>query len=170
MNTNTDDIVALLDTPVGQLAIKADDMGISSVFFKSYQASLCQDSTVTYGHHPKKQSRAVKNIIQQLTNYFVVAHNDWSLESLVMGGSKFQHQVWRYLQTIPLGETRTYSQVADALVAHHRPVANACKANPFALIVPCHRVVSVSGIGGYGGYQEGESVAVKKWLLHHERL
>ena len=64
----------------------------------------------------------------------------------------FQRRVWQHLTTIPRGETRTYSQVAQALGEPRsaRAVANACAANPVALVVPCHRVVRQDrGLGGY---------------------
>jgi len=65
----------------------------------------------------------------------------------------FQRAVWQQLCRIPLGETRSYSEVAAALgaPAAARAVARACAANPVALLVPCHRVIRKSGaLGGYG--------------------
>jgi len=67
----------------------------------------------------------------------------------------FQRRVWQHLMTIPRGETRTYSQVAEAIGEPRsaRAVANACAANPVALAVPCHRVIRQDG--GLGGYRWG---------------
>lgn len=64
----------------------------------------------------------------------------------------FQRRVWQELLAIPLGETRSYSEVAEAmgLSRSHRAVANACARNPVALLVPCHRVIREDGtLGGY---------------------
>ncbi len=64
----------------------------------------------------------------------------------------FQRRVWQELLAIPLGETRSYSEVADAmgLSKSQRAVANACARNPVALLVPCHRVIREDGtLGGY---------------------
>jgi AraC family transcriptional regulator of adaptative response/methylated-DNA-[protein]-cysteine methyltransferase len=66
-------------------------------------------------------------------------------------GTAFQWKVWRALQAIPRGETRTYSEVARAIgqPSAARAVARACATNPVCLVVPCHRVVAASGDGGY---------------------
>ena len=64
-----------------------------------------------------------------------------------MNGTSFQKLVWRELLSIPLGETRTYKQIADAIgkPSSSRAVANACAANPYAPFVPCHRVIRSDG-------------------------
>lgn len=70
-------------------------------------------------------------------------------------GTAFQWKVWKALQAIPAGETRTYTEVAAAIGQPRavRAVASACAANPVALVVPCHRVVPAGG--GTGGYRWG---------------
>jgi AraC family transcriptional regulator of adaptative response/methylated-DNA-[protein]-cysteine methyltransferase len=82
-------------------------------------------------------------------------------------GTAFQWRVWRALTQIPRGQTRTYSQVARTIgvPSSVRAVANACAANPLALVVPCHRVVRRDG--GLGGYRWG--MRVKKMLIARER-
>jgi methylated-DNA-[protein]-cysteine S-methyltransferase len=79
--------------------------------------------------------------------------------------TKFQHEVWKALERIPYGQVRTYSQVASAVKRPRamRAVGNANHANPWPVIVPCHRVVAKDGLGGYGG---GEPV--KRFLLELE--
>lgn len=67
-------------------------------------------------------------------------------------GTPFQEKVWTQLLHIPLGETRTYKQVAEAIgePGKYRAVARACAANPIAVLIPCHRVVQTNGqLGGY---------------------
>lgn len=69
-------------------------------------------------------------------------------------GTAFQRRVWEELRRIPLGETRTYGEVAAAIGSPRavRAVGTACGANPVAIVVPCHRVVPASGgVGNYGG-------------------
>lgn len=85
---------------------------------------------------------------------------------LHMLGTEFQCQVWRYLQTIPVGETRTYAEVAAGLGRPEavRAVANACGANKIAVLIPCHRVVRTDG--GLGGYRWG--IKLKESLLGRE--
>lgn len=81
-------------------------------------------------------------------------------------GTAFQAQVWRFLQTIPPGQTRSYAQVAAGLgrPAATRAVARACAANPVAVLIPCHRVIR--GDGGLGGYRWG--LEIKRQLLAWE--
>ena len=69
----------------------------------------------------------------------------------VANGQQFQLKVWITLSQIPYGETRTYGQIADEIgkPGAARAVGNACAANRLALVVPCHRVVGVNGIGEY---------------------
>ncbi|MFN9624040.1 MAG: methylated-DNA--[protein]-cysteine S-methyltransferase [Cyanobacteriota bacterium] len=69
--------------------------------------------------------------------------------------TSLQHQVWRALTTIPTGQVRTYGEVAAMIGYGHavRAVAQACAANPCAIIVPCHRVIPRTG--GIGGYRWG---------------
>jgi methylated-DNA-[protein]-cysteine S-methyltransferase len=73
------------------------------------------------------------------------------------------------LQSIPLGTTQTYGDIAKALNSSARAIGNACRANPYLLLVPCHRVVKSNNIGGFGGKIDGEAIAIKQWLLAHEK-
>src|SRR5438105_2046423 len=79
----------------------------------------------------------------------------------------FQRRVWTYLQSIPFGSTKSYSQVAKAIgqPTATRAVARACATNQVAVAIPCHRVVREDG--GMGGYRWG--IDRKKALLEMER-
>jgi AraC family transcriptional regulator, regulatory protein of adaptative response / methylated-DNA-[protein]-cysteine methyltransferase len=79
----------------------------------------------------------------------------------------FQWKVWKRLQSIPFGETRSYGQVAEELSSPGgaRAVARACASNPVALLIPCHRVVGKDGSAR--GYRWG--VRRKRVLLEGER-
>lgn len=82
-------------------------------------------------------------------------------------GTAFQWKVWQALQRIPLGETRSYQEIAQAIGAPKasRAVANACAANPVAVIIPCHRVVRNNGeSGGYrwGSERKRKILSLKK--------
>ena len=81
--------------------------------------------------------------------------------------SAFQWKVWRELQKIPPGETRSYSEIANAIGSPKavRAVASACANNRVAVVVPCHRAVRLDG--GLGGYRWG--LERKKRLLEKER-
>jgi methylated-DNA-[protein]-cysteine S-methyltransferase len=82
-------------------------------------------------------------------------------------GTPFQQRVWALLRTIPVGETRSYGEVARA-IGHPsavRAVARANAQNPVALVIPCHRVIGSDGkLTGYAG-----GLPRKRWLLAHER-
>ena len=81
-------------------------------------------------------------------------------------GTPFQQSVWRSLQKIPYGQTRSYAQIAAQIgrPAAVRAVGNACGANPVLLLIPCHRVVAKHGIGGFSS-----GISLKERLLALEQ-
>lgn len=81
-------------------------------------------------------------------------------------GTSFQQLVWKALQEIPAGETRTYAQIANAIGKPKavRAVGTAIRANPIAYLIPCHRVVRTDG--GFGGYRWG--LEIKQKMLRAE--
>lgn len=81
----------------------------------------------------------------------------------------FQQRLRVALLAIPPGETRTYGQIARMLGTSPRAIGQGCRANPVPLVVPCHRVVSSRGPGGYAGATRGRLAEIKRWLLSHER-
>ena len=85
-------------------------------------------------------------------------------------GTEFQRRVWALLQQIPPGQTRTYGDAALQLHSAARAVGQACAANPFAPVVPCHRIVAQGGLGGFAHStaQDGYLLGIKRWLLQHE--
>ena len=83
-----------------------------------------------------------------------------------LAGTDFQMRVWRALQAIPVGETRSYGEIAASIGAARafRAVGMANNRNPVSLIVPCHRVIGADGsLTGYAG-----GLPAKEWLLRHE--
>jgi methylated-DNA-[protein]-cysteine S-methyltransferase len=83
-------------------------------------------------------------------------------------GTGYQMRVWERIRSIPRGHTRSYLEVARELGSAARPVGTACGANRIPLLIPCHRVVASSGIGGFMHSHGGPALAVKRWLLRHE--
>jgi methylated-DNA-[protein]-cysteine S-methyltransferase len=85
-------------------------------------------------------------------------------------GSAFQHKVWDAIATIPRGSVRTYGQVARMIGSAPRAVGQACGANWFPLVIPCHRVTAAGGLGGFSNHDDenGFHLGVKRWLLAHE--
>lgn len=89
---------------------------------------------------------------------------------LAPAGSAFQRRVWAGIVTIPAGETLSYGELARRLASGARAVGAACGANPYPLVVPCHRVVAADGgLGGFARQRGGFLLDVKRWLLAHER-
>lgn len=88
---------------------------------------------------------------------------------LAPAGTHFQRRVWRQIESIPVGATRSYGEVAAAIGSGPRAVGNACGRNPYPIVVPCHRVVAANHrIGGFARNSGGFLLDVKKWLLRHE--
>jgi methylated-DNA-[protein]-cysteine S-methyltransferase len=85
-------------------------------------------------------------------------------------GTAFQRRVWDAIAAIPRGEVLTYGQVAKLIGSAPRAVGQACGANWFPLIIPCHRVTASGGLGGFANHDDetGFHLGVKRWLLAHE--
>ncbi|MBI4756713.1 MAG: methylated-DNA--[protein]-cysteine S-methyltransferase [Betaproteobacteria bacterium] len=86
---------------------------------------------------------------------------------LAAAGTAFQNRVWGQVLAIPRGATRSYGELARALDSAPRAVGQACGANPYPVVVPCHRVVAAGGTGGFAHSREGPLLDIKHWLLAH---
>jgi len=107
--------------------------------------------------------------VRQLQAYLADPGFEFGLP-LQPAGTLFQRRVWQQIATIPLGQTRSYGEVASALHSGPRAVGGACGANPFPLVVPCHRVVAAAGLGGFGRNGGDFLLDIKRWLLRHEGI
>lgn len=154
-----------LPTKIGHLVIEVQLPAQKISFLSIREKTPVMDSSkrLISGSSDKQ----TKIILQQLKNYFSSAI---SLKTIPITpkGTFFQKSVWNELRKIPLGETRTYGDIAKKLSSSPRAVGNACRKNPIPIIVPCHRVISAKGIGGYAGEVEGRQINIKRWLLNHE--
>ena len=85
-------------------------------------------------------------------------------------GTEFQRKVWARISAIPRGSVRTYGILAKELGSAPRAVGQACGANWFPLVIPCHRVTAARGLGGFASNDDenGFHLSVKRWLLRHE--
>ena len=85
---------------------------------------------------------------------------------------KFDEKVWKLMEKIPKGRVTTYGLVAKKLnTKSYRAVGNACRRNPYAPRVPCHRVVRSDGtVGGFGGKTSGKNVKKKIQMLRKEHV
>jgi methylated-DNA-[protein]-cysteine S-methyltransferase len=77
-------------------------------------------------------------------------------------GTAYRRRVWQALCDIPYGQTRSYAEIAAVAGGSARSVGQANGCNPIPLIIPCHRVVASTHLGGYSG---GDGLATKRWLL-----
>jgi methylated-DNA-[protein]-cysteine S-methyltransferase len=84
-------------------------------------------------------------------------------------GTPFQLRVWHALENIPSGQPTTYGALAKRLGTAARAVGQACGSNPLPIVIPCHRVVAASGLGGFMHASTGAPLDIKAWLLAHEQ-
>lgn len=118
---------------------------------------------------PHSQTPSVTHqTITQLRRYLLNPHHVFDLNFELLG-THFQKRVWRCLQQIKAGTTKSYGEIAQQLDSSPRAVGNACRRNPLPIIIPCHRVVARNHIGGYSGNTQGELLTIKQWLLTHEQ-
>jgi len=155
------DWATVIETPFGKLGIKTaeyeNSLMLKEVFYVSKDTLLLK---------PKNQ--LAKTAIQQIRAY--LKNPDYIFDlPMIPQGTVFQQKVWSNISSIPLGKALTYGDLAKKIKSGPRAIGGACGANPFPLIVPCHRVVSATGIGGFAR-QDGEGYHrnIKTWLLHHE--
>lgn len=113
-----------------------------------------------------------REVARQLRAYLKAPGFAFSLP-LAVQGSPHQQRVWEQIAAIPCGAVTTYGEIARCIRSAPRAVGQACGANPYPVVVPCHRVVSASQTfnGGLGGFaREGGDflLGIKRWLLRHE--
>ncbi len=146
----------VLDSPLGRLGIDYRERRLVRLDYLT-------------GHAALKPARTPfeREIVAQLAHFFENPSYRFTL-ALDMQGTDFQRRVWRALTRIPAGQTLTYGELAARLDSGARAVGNACRSNPVSIVVPCHRVVSAAGIGGYSGKTDGREIGRKQWLLRHE--
>jgi methylated-DNA-[protein]-cysteine S-methyltransferase len=148
---------ASVDTPFSNLGLRFDGDALTGIDF------------IARGIRIKPETEIAVRACAQIGDYCEgrLQRQGFKLR-LRADGTEFQQRVWRALQAIPSGETRTYGEIAAKLGTSARAVGNACRRNPIPLIIPCHRVIAAAGTGGYGGETHGEWIRIKRWLLHHE--
>lgn len=109
-----------------------------------------------------------KDAVQQLRTYLNHPAFGFSLP-LAPAGTAFQRKVWQQIAAIPPGHVTTYGELAKAVQSAPRAVGGACGANPYPLVVPCHRVIATGGgLGGFARQRGGLLLDIKRWLLAHE--
>ena len=147
----------IVSTPFVSLKLICSDKALISVEFIGKAR----------GAASKEVTGIAQQVEEQVNKYCQSAQNVFNLP-IQLEGTDFQKKVWKALQRIPVGHVKTYGELAAELNTSPRAVGNACRRNPVPFIIPCHRVVSKTGIGGFAGEVEGEYLSIKYKLLRHE--
>jgi AraC family transcriptional regulator of adaptative response/methylated-DNA-[protein]-cysteine methyltransferase len=159
---------ACADSPLGRMLIAATDRGVCAIQFARSDGELIEGLKREFPFAVRKPDEGG---LQAWTAALLSKMAGKELNAalpLDIRATAFQRRVWTYLQSIPFGATRSYSQVAQAIgqPSATRAVARACATNPVAVAIPCHRVVREDG--NISGYRWG--VERKKALLEMERI
>ncbi len=141
----------VIESPVGMLTLTERDGALISLTWGAGRSSDATD--------------LLRRAAQDIEAYFSGDLNIFDLP-LAPQGTDFQKRVYRAMQAIPFGATRSYGDLAADLGSAARAVGGACGSNPIPIVIPCHRVVAASGrLGGFSG---GQGASTKTWLLRHE--
>jgi AraC family transcriptional regulator, regulatory protein of adaptative response / methylated-DNA-[protein]-cysteine methyltransferase len=157
-----------VQSPLGRLLVARTERGICAVSLGDSDDALAQDLRAEYPEAAIQRDGGHLGLwVSKLVSH--LCGNEPRLDlPLDVRATAFQWRVWQELRKIPYGERRSYSQIAASMGRPKavRAVANACAANPAALVIPCHRVVRDTG--DTGGYRWGAER--KRALLSRERL
>jgi methylated-DNA-[protein]-cysteine S-methyltransferase len=151
------DYQAKLEMPFGVLGLRCTADALSGLDF------------LAAGAKPQRATGAfAKTVCEQLLHYLENPDAQFTVP-LELNGTAHQQKVWQAMRVIPRGQTRSYGDLAAELKSCARAVGQACGANPIPIIVPCHRVVGKSGLGGFAHHTSGAHLDIKRWLLAHEQ-
>lgn len=150
------DYQAKLPTPFGVLGIRCSEDALTCIDFLSASESS----------QPAGSELSAK-VCEQLLRYLDDPNFRFTLP-LDLRGTVHQCKVWQAIQEIPYGHTRSYDELAVEIHSAAQAVGQACGANPVPIIVPCHRVIGKTGLGGFMRHAEGGVLKIKRWLLEHE--
>jgi AraC family transcriptional regulator of adaptative response/methylated-DNA-[protein]-cysteine methyltransferase len=146
-------VYTVTDSPLGALLVAATDRGLCKVDIGSQASGLeARLAREFHGATRVRDDDALAPLVEDVLGR-IDGRGPGRDVPLDVRGTAFQRRVWEELRRIPLGETRTYGDVALAIGAPgaSRAVGSACGANPVPVVVPCHRVVPASGgVGNYG--------------------
>ncbi len=128
---------ASLSSPVGPLTVWAENGAITRLDWEDRPDSPQSDPVLEAAR-------------DQLREYFAGERETFDLP-LAPRGSAFQQDFYAALRAIPFGETRIYGDLAGDLGVSAQAIGQACGANPIPILIPCHRVLAASGLGGFSG-------------------
>jgi methylated-DNA-[protein]-cysteine S-methyltransferase len=143
--------------PIGIIGIAEENNAITGIFFGGNSAPV--NSNI-------EETLLIKQMAAQLDEYFAGNRAEFDLP-LAVHGTNFHRSVWNALRVIPIGQTRSYRQIAESIgnPKAYRAVGMANHHNPIAIVIPCHRVVKHNGdCGDYAG-----GLPAKQYLLELEK-
>ncbi|WP_341247853.1 methylated-DNA--[protein]-cysteine S-methyltransferase [Cupriavidus pauculus] len=150
---------AILPAPFGKVGIRVDDDDAhvhEIVYLPDSFAAIAPSGALA------------QRVAAQLAAYYDDPDYRFDLP-LATRGTDFQRKVWHAISAVPRGGLTTYGTIAKTLQSMPRAVGQACGQNWFPIVIPCHRVVAASGLGGFAHHgEEGFHLGVKRWLLRHE--
>ena len=151
------DYQAKISTPFAVLGIRCDVDALVGIDFLPMDAKL---------QPPVDAFTAT--VCRQLQAYLVDPDAGFNIPCRT-GGTEHQRRVWQAMREIPRGSTRSYGELAKQLSSGAQAVGQACGANPIPIVIPCHRIVGRTNLGGFMKHGSGEPLDIKRWLLAHER-
>ncbi|MES2537257.1 MAG: methylated-DNA--[protein]-cysteine S-methyltransferase [Pseudomonadota bacterium] len=160
-NASSNDLFsAIVTVPFGAIGIRTD-------------AGVLRELVYLPPHFDEKApiDKLSERAAQQVVRY--IAEPDFRFDlPLAVVGTAFQKKVWSVISAVPRGDVLTYGEVARIIQSAPRAVGQACGANWFPLVIPCHRVTAAGGLGGFSnsGDENGFHLGVKRWLLAHEGI
>jgi methylated-DNA-[protein]-cysteine S-methyltransferase len=154
---NAVDWQAVVATPAFALGIRCDNDAVLGIEFLEPRPEVAPRTPLA------------QETVRQLRAYLKDPRFAFGLP-LAPTGTAFQRRVWAGIAAIPSGSVRSYGELAQAIGSGSRAVGNACGANRFPVVIPCHRVVASGGkgLGGFARQRGGFLLDVKRWLLAHE--
>lgn len=162
----------IYNSPLGNILLVFDEENLLGLYMESQEeyVKISKNSKIKYYKDNFSKSKILKESEKWLDLYFS-GKDPGFLPALKVQASEFRKDVWDILLKIPYGETRTYKEVKESLLAggkyervSNQAVGGAVGHNPISLIIPCHRVIGSDGaLRGYAG-----GIDVKRKLLEIE--
>jgi O-6-methylguanine DNA methyltransferase len=155
-----------VSSPIGKIWMASDRVGVRLVRLRLREEEFLQELRELWEWLPRADEEFNRGVSEEIRAYFEGEVISFS-SPLHPVGSPFDMKVWEAVQKIPLGETRSYEEIAQAAGNPKgcRAIGGANRRNPIPLLIPCHRVIRKDG--RLGGFSSGTEI--KEWLLRFEQ-
>jgi methylated-DNA-[protein]-cysteine S-methyltransferase len=148
---------AIISAPFGKLGIRCSDTDLLGIEFLPQSTKL-----------QAPVGAMAQTVCAELQAYLADPQHEIDLP-FELDGTHHQCNVWQAMLDIPSGQTRSYGELAAGIGSSAQAVGQACGSNPIPLVIPCHRVVGKTGLGGFMHRADEDALDIKRWLLAHER-